>query len=257
MINSRIAELVSLLANEELTEDQICEFLTTDTLEFLGADHCWISEVTNRKTVRARASHGVNQKLFADWQEFPLDWKLPITDALSEQKIVWITGLPDWPEEYPLLKGVSYEEPVQTQIIIPIIRFNSPIACLGVASAKQIQLDEELDLFFRTIADLISLHLFRQARDRKKLESPNVTSLTDRQIQILAHITDKKTNIEIGEIMGYSESTIRQETMRIFEKLQVKGRNEARSYFLCNRERLGITSRGKSDVASSREEFAH
>lgn len=250
MINSKVSELVSHLANENLSEDELCEFLTERTFSFLNVNHCWISEVTNRKTVRARASYGVNQKLYSDWQEFPLDWKLPVTDALTEERLVWINSLPNWPDEYPLLKDVTYSKPVRTQIIIPILRFNSAIACLGIVTSDPLEPDEELELFFLTIANLLSLHLFRQARERKKLESPNVYSLTDRQIQILTHIANKKTNIEIGEIMGYSESTIRQETMRIFEKLQVHGRNEARAYFIENKERFGITSH-------INQEFAH
>lgn len=257
MINTRIAELVSHLANRDLAEDEICEFLTARTLTFIGVTHVWVSEVTSRKTVRARASYGINQKLFSEWQEFPLSWKLPITDALTEERLVWINSLPDWPEEYPLLKNVSYDSRVRTQIIIPVLRFNSPVACLGLASSHELVPDEEFDLFFRTIANVISLHLFRQARDRKKLESPNVTSLTDRQVQILSHIAEKKTNIEIADTLGYSESTIRQETIRIFEKLQVNGRNEARHYFLKNKERFGITTRDQGDAPSSREEFAH
>ena len=257
MINSRIAEFLAHLASEDLTEDQICEFLTKKTFSFINVNHCWISEITSRKTVRARASYGVDQRLYSDWQEFPLDWKLPVTDALTEKRLVWINSLPEWPEEYPLLRDVACKNPVRTQIIIPILRFNSPVASLGIGSTDQLTPDEELDHFFRTVANLMSLHMFRQARDRKKLESPNVTSLTDRQVQILAYIAEKKTNIEIADTMGYSESTIRQETIRIFEKLQVNGRNEARGYFLENKERLGITSRLKGEVPSSREEFAH
>lgn len=257
MINSRIANLVAHLANANLSEDQICEYLSTNTLAFMNANHVWIAEVTARKTARARASYGFDQARFNEWQEFPLDWKLPVTDALTEKRVVWINSLPEWPAEYPLLKDVKYDSRMRTQIILPILRMNSPIACLGIVSSEQLYLDEEVELFLRTVANLISLHMFRQARDRKKLESPNVTSLTDRQIQILSYIADKKTNIEIADTMGYSESTIRQETIRIFEKLHVSGRNEARSYFLENKERLGISSRLKHEVPSSREEFAH
>ena len=125
MITSKVAELVEHLANENLSEDQICQFLTENTFAFLNVNHCWISEVTSRKTVRARASYGVDQRLYSEWQEFPLDWKLPVTDALTEERLVWINNLPDWPDEYPLLKGVAYSKPVRTQIIIPVLRFNS------------------------------------------------------------------------------------------------------------------------------------
>lgn len=257
MINAHIAELVASLANESIIDDQLCEFLTTHTFSFLHVHHCWLAELTSRETVRARASFGVDQSKFLEWQEFPRAWKLPVTDALNEKRLVWINTLPQWPDEYPRLHGVEFDKPTRSQIIVPIIRFNAPVAGLGIASCEKIEIDEELEIFFRTIANLISLHLFRQARERKKLESENVTSLTDRQIQILSHIANRKTNVEIGEIMGYSESTIRQETMRIFEKLQVNGRNEARAYFLKNTERLGISRYTPNEMTSSREEFAH
>lgn len=256
-MDARIAQLVSHLANEDLSEDEICEFLVTHSLDFLSVDHLWISQVTNRKTVRVRASHGVDQSKFQDWQEFPLDWKLPVTDALVEKRIVWINSLPEWPEEYPLLKGVTYEGPARTQIVVPIFRLNSSVGCLGFVSSEILEPDEEVALFLQTIANLISLHIYKQTWERKKQDSPNVSSLTDRQVQILAFIADRKTNIEIADAMGYSESTVRQETIRIFEKLQVSGRNEARHYFLENKERFGMSRKGKSDLPSSREEFAH
>lgn len=257
MIGSRITELVEHLASADVTEDEICKYLAEHTFNFLHVEHVFISEITNRKTVRARASFGVDQSKFSDWQEFPLDWKLPVTDALVEQRLVWINSLPEWPDEYPRLKNVAYQKPMKSQIIVPILRFNSSVASLGIVSREQLSPDEELDIFFRTVANLISLHMFRQSRDRKKLESPNVTSLTDRQVQILSYIAEKKTNNDIADIMGYSESTIRQETIRIFEKLNVAGRNEARSYFLENKDRFGISARTKGDLPSSREEFAH
>ena len=257
MINAKIAELVAHLANSDLTEDEICEFLVKNTLASLSAEHTFISEITPRKTVRARASHGVDQSRFPEWQEFPLEWKLPVTDALVEKRIVWINSLPEWPSEYPLLKGVTYASEMRTQIVVPITRAQAPVACLGIVCSQTLSPDQEIDIFLETIANLISLHIYRQSRERRKLESPNVTSLTDRQIQILTYIAEKRTNNEIADIMGYSESTIRQETIRIFEKLQVSGRNEARNYLLDNKERFGITQRSKGDLPSSREEFAH
>ena len=257
MINAKIAELVAHLANSDLTEDQICEFLVKNTLVSLSAEHTFISEITPRNTVRARASYGVDQSKFPEWQEFPLEWKLPVTDALLEKRIVWINSLPDWPDEYPLLKGVTYASQMRTQLVVPISRAQAPVACLGIVCSQVLSPDQEIDIFFETIANLISLHIYRQSRERRKLESPNVSSLTDRQVQILTYIAEKRTNNEIADIMGYSESTIRQETIRIFEKLQVSGRNEARNYLLDNKERFGITQRSKGDLPSSREEFAH
>lgn len=54
--------------------------------------------------------------------------------------------------------------------------------------------------------------------------------LTERQRIVLAGIVLKKTNNAIAGEMGYSVSTIRHETMRIFEILGVANRVEAASY---------------------------
>lgn len=55
-------------------------------------------------------------------------------------------------------------------------------------------------------------------------------NLTERQRVILAGFVMKKTNNAIANEMGYSVSTIRHETMRIFEILGVSNRVEAASY---------------------------
>jgi DNA-binding NarL/FixJ family response regulator len=51
--------------------------------------------------------------------------------------------------------------------------------------------------------------------------------LTQRQDLILRMISEGRTNLAISEILKYSESTIRQETIKIFSKLGCDGRTEA------------------------------
>jgi len=257
LINAKIAEFASHLANHDLTEDEICEFVVTETLSHLEVQGMFLTEITSRNTARARASFGIDQTNFPEWQEFPVEWKLPVTDALSEKRLVWVTSLPEWPDEYPLVAQVTFPFPARTHIVTPVLRFNNSVGCFGIFSKLELTPDEETELLLQTIGHLISLHIYRKERERAKKESPNVTSLTDRQIEILMNIAEKKTNIEIADIMGYSESTIRQETIRIFDKLQLSGRNEARRYFLENKERFGISARSKGEMPSSREEFAH
>ena len=53
------------------------------------------------------------------------------------------------------------------------------------------------------------------------------TELSERQQVILRLISENRTNLVIGELLGYSESTIRQETISIFAKLNCTGRKEA------------------------------
>lgn len=51
--------------------------------------------------------------------------------------------------------------------------------------------------------------------------------LTPRQMQILQHMADGKTNASIARLIGFSESTVRQETIDIYRKLGVCDRRSA------------------------------
>lgn len=56
---------------------------------------------------------------------------------------------------------------------------------------------------------------------------PSSPNLTSRQLRVLELMSLGKTNIAIAEIIGYSESTVRQETMAIYRILGVHDRNDA------------------------------
>lgn len=56
---------------------------------------------------------------------------------------------------------------------------------------------------------------------------PSVDALTKRQLNILKGMVDGKTNHDLANQLGYSVSTIRHETMRIYQALAVSDRREA------------------------------
>lgn len=57
--------------------------------------------------------------------------------------------------------------------------------------------------------------------------SPDGIVLTSRQGEILRYMADGKTNAAIARIIGFSESTVRQETIDIYRKLGVNDRRNA------------------------------
>ena len=56
---------------------------------------------------------------------------------------------------------------------------------------------------------------------------PSVDALTKRQMNILKGMVEGRTNHELATQLGYSVSTIRHETMRIYQALAVSDRREA------------------------------
>lgn len=103
-----------------------------------------------------------------------------------------------------------------------MVRFSQPIA--------HIEKVEELVLDY---AVPISLYLSLSHEGRKvshgSSERPETGSdqLTARQLSILSGMVEGKTNHELATELGFSVSTIRHETMRIYQALSVSDRKEA------------------------------
>ena len=80
-----------------------------------------------------------------------------------------------------------------------------------------------LALFFFIRASTISIGSCNGPRTEEATSS----HFTDRQLKILARMADGHTNHEIASALGFSVSTIRHETMRIFQILGASDRHEA------------------------------
>ncbi|MFM8621312.1 MAG: response regulator transcription factor [Candidatus Nanopelagicaceae bacterium] len=93
------------------------------------------------------------------------------------------------------------------------------------------ELFKELNIYALAIALYLSLTHTQDFSSEKDLGSEkglsSVDSLTKRQLNILKGIVDGKTNHDLAQQLGYSVSTIRHETMRIYQALAVSDRREA------------------------------
>ena len=96
----------------------------------------------------------------------------------------------------------------------------------------QIAPTPELISFVSAVAAMVALFLSRMTEGRlgniiRGEFTPNQVFLSQRQMKILSLMAQDFTNPQIGKELGFSESTVRQETMRIYQILQVAGRKEA------------------------------
>ena len=90
---------------------------------------------------------------------------------------------------------------------------------------------KELIIYALAISLYLSLTHSQEFSSEKDLGAekglPSVDSLTKRQLNILRGMVDGKTNHDLAQQLGYSVSTIRHETMRIYQALAVSDRREA------------------------------
>ena len=103
----------------------------------------------------------------------------------------------------------------------------------AIAEDKKIHVQEAIEDFCVPVA----LYLSFQSRG-VSTNTPGITTINDsrasgagqlsaRQISILRGMVEGKTNHELATEMGFSVSTIRHETMRIYQALAVSDRKEA------------------------------
>jgi DNA-binding CsgD family transcriptional regulator len=89
---------------------------------------------------------------------------------------------------------------------------------------------DQLEVFSNLMTVYLSAKLLRTSV-AKTLTSPasldHISTLTPRQLLILAGMVEGKTNHELSVELGFSVSTIRHETMAIYKELGVSDRKEA------------------------------
>lgn len=115
------------------------------------------------------------------------------------------------------------------------------IGFLTIRFAQEIKNPERLTQEIEDFAQLISLYIslrFLEAMNLSEAQASQKQTqllngqvhLTDRQRLVLIGIVKKKTNNAIASELGYSLSTIRHDTMKIFEILGVSNRIDAANY---------------------------
>jgi DNA-binding CsgD family transcriptional regulator len=233
---------ITYLSTNEPTLSEMLSHIVLVVLSPLNAEAIFVCQVNNGNQAERVGAWGMPEELFrAQGTIFNLNDKFPSTDALRYRKTTYVNTLPDWGDEYPLLKDLPYTTGAKSFICFPIEKFGSPVATIGIFCRDEILPDAEIEAFLAAVGSIFSLYLFRSAfKDLKinrgvpsaiSLQSEESGELTERQQIILRLMSEDRTNLAISEMLGYSESTIRQETIKIFARLKCSGREEAKEIY--------------------------
>jgi len=109
-----------------------------------------------------------------------------------------------------------------------IVEFNNPIS-----DANKLKTSEAIEDICMPIALYLSFQIRRSPNQAISINSLDPTresgaaQLSARQLAILRGMVEGKTNHELATELGFSVSTVRHETMRIYQALSVSDRKEA------------------------------
>jgi DNA-binding CsgD family transcriptional regulator len=177
--------------------------------------------------------------------------RLSVLDANAISRC-FKTNMPIWSNADSELDFVSSEvtEPVSpswttkpvTSVSVPLEIHGSTGAVFTLFLREESKRIQEVELFISAISQIFYLYVSKSFPSKISQGDNNlgagkkIESLTQRQLLVLELMADGKTNATISNTLGYSESTVRQETIKIFFKLGCKDRKEAANYFNSRRQ---------------------
>lgn len=193
--------------------------------------------------VRSIATHSLLGTHALGAELFLVNQNASLTSLASFGKTAWQGGEPlsIW-EQNPIseaartskvVKAVQSDPLSGEELNLYCYPFSTPTHTVGVLvmiKSKPYDLDLE-DQDQQTISMFGGLWLESLGLDAKSDQANTAVTesreLTERQLQVLKKMSHGKTNAQIAEELILSESTIRQETVKIYRKLSVADRVQA------------------------------
>jgi DNA-binding CsgD family transcriptional regulator len=226
-----LGELAEYINRDNPGIEALCQFIVLRTFKHLGASSLFVSQLGSDAKIRTIGSFGLSEEMKQSWEVISIDDKLPVSDCIRTNQLYWLANNEDWLRDYPHLKKIQLDEETKTFIALPIKIKSSPMSMLGMTLHRQ-YLPNPIEITYlitvggifalQLSTELLSAHNGLQSNEEKAFNY-----LSRRQREILDRMADGLTNSEIATQLSFSDSTIRQETMRIYEIFQVAGRSEA------------------------------
>jgi DNA-binding CsgD family transcriptional regulator len=198
------------------------------TFKELGAINVFIAELNPGGTIHPVNTFGFTQEQIDSWRESSAEERIPTADALRNNSFVWLADKDDWYRDYPDLAEYAVAV-AETFICWPIHIRGAYMSVIGVAFNKVLLPDPELKNFFEIVSGLMGMQISAKRRGVNAAD-PDASIwnlLSNRQYKIVRLMVQGQTNNQIADELGYSQSTIRQETIKIYETLGVAGRKGA------------------------------
>jgi DNA-binding CsgD family transcriptional regulator len=209
---ARVARLSQVFASATNANDY-CRRLTHDPELGRGMLGSQLFALNNRGTLHCIGSYGI--EAFDPQAQINLFEESPLSDAINS-KTVWFDKVVRQDREVVLW-------------VLPLLKADVPVgASVSITDAK-----EEIEPFSQEAAEVSSntgaiyldslglKNLFRETPQTQEGE------LTERQYEILLAMARGETNAQIAHQMILSESSIKQESVRIFRSLGVGSRQQA------------------------------
>ena len=177
--------------------------------------------------------HGYAEDELAAMRTLPMDGEYPLTHAIREGEVI-IDANREIGDRYSGARreGGSWHSTVArvpdgTTLSVPIsCGFRTAGACALITEKPRVW--DPLDVAaLEMIGHLLGIWLTHPDSGFPVEDGEPPPTLTARQVAILTLVAEDRSNPEIAAMLGYSESTVKQELQRVLRSLGASGRHEA------------------------------
>lgn len=216
--NPEIEEILQMFCMREIAE-----------LKFVAA---YFFQVERDGRLHLNSFYGAQpEEIGLDGEPVEINSDLPWVNCIKDGAVHWVSRAAGSPRGKARFKSI---------IAWPIRSDHRIVGSFLALLESPVKQDPELKEFVEALAELIEAAIIQNSNGHKKQESDHKSivsktdesgQLSERQELILKMISEGRTNGDIADILGYSESLIRQETIRIYAHLNCSGRAEATAIY--------------------------
>lgn len=231
----RMTAMVTYLAGKP-TLDDVAQYLVLDVFRTLQPRTALISVFDHSGSVSAAGSFGLASDVIRALRRLSLWDRSPSVDAIRDGSPIVFADKEALLTEYPWLS--NHDGLLNPTIVWPLSVGNQRLGSVQIQFTGPVQ-KESVQTVFTSVTPILGLYLsLRSSADTTQGVSERRTplsrngqepeaELTPRQLRILHLLAEDRTNPQIAARIGFSDSTVRQETMAIYRFLGAEGRRDA------------------------------
>jgi DNA-binding CsgD family transcriptional regulator len=237
--NQSLIDLLNYLSGQP-SMDRLAQFLVLDVFPQHDPRGALISAFDSQGSVHALGSFGLEQDVMRGLQHLSLWDRAPVVDSIREGQILVLVNGDAVQDHYPWL--TEHESLLQATVAWPLMLGNQRLGAVQLNFGAPLETEALLALgndVMPVIALYVEMSVYSQAHNgsasanghmptEAQHAAPNGNGqLSERQRLILRMLAQGMTNPQIASRIGFSDSTVRQETMAIYRHLGATGRREA------------------------------
>jgi len=199
------------------TADDLARGLVTDYLRKYGAAKARFALLSEDDSLHHIGSYGFADS-YIGTVETSTQWRARND---KPKQVIWNDNFIGWTPDHTMIGASIRERGISKGSIV--IEFDAPVEDHALVLDLATKFSRLIGFYLCNTYTSITGAKASSAQKREVSRG----DFTSRQLQILQGMVEGKTNHELATDLGYSVSTVRHETMRIFQILGVSDRREA------------------------------